>query len=495
MIVTLMFATVLVGLLIGAPIAVSLGFGGAVGIVLEYGSLDAGSLAISNSVSTTLANPVLAAIPLYMMMAQVLVKCGIATDLFDLAQRLLRWLPGGLTIAGIVTAAGFATVSGSSSATVATVGGTALPEMLRRGVPRRQATGALVCAGTLGILIPPSGVLILYGFVTNTSVGKLFTAGILPGVLIVVLMCSYVMYTELRSRAVASRAARAATPAPSARVSSRRSATQPAVAAAVGAGASHHSSDASSVLTLPAPAALGGPVGSDNEDVPAAPIDTTYDLPPVHWGVIPSLFVIPLVLGGIYLGYLTPVEAAAVGVVYGIVIGVIRRRLGWSEIGHSIKDAVQMGGMILAIIAGAGIFATAASLGQVPQSFADMLNGWGLSKGMFVAVTIVLLLLLGCFLDATSVILTVMPILLPLITAMDIDLIWFGILLVMSMEIGAVHPPVGINLYVMRGIRPDIPLSEILLGALPFALTLLLALILVALIPGIATWLPGFMHH
>ncbi|MCW2780319.1 MAG: TRAP-type C4-dicarboxylate transport system, large permease component [Marmoricola sp.] len=494
MIVTLMFVTVLVGLLIGAPIAVSLGFGGAVGIVLQYGSLSAGSLAISNSVSTTLSNPVLAAIPLYMMMAQVLVKCGIATDLFDLAQRLLRWLPGGLTIAGIVTAAGFATVSGSSSATVATVGGTALPEMLRRGVPRRQATGALVCAGTLGILIPPSGVLILYGFVTNTSVGKLFTAGILPGVLIVVLMCSYVMYIELRSRAVLSKAARVATQAPSDRRSGRRSAKQPAVAAAVGAGASHHSSGGSSVLTLAAPT-IDGAAGRDNLELPTPPSDSTYDLPSVHWGVIPSLFVIPLVLGGIYLGYLTPVEAAAVGVVYGIVIGVIRRRLGWSEIGNSIKDAVQMGGMILAIIAGAGIFATAASLGQVPQSFADMLNGWGLSKGMFVAVTIVLLLLLGCFLDATSVILTVMPILLPLITAMNIDLIWFGILLVMSMEIGAVHPPVGINLYVMRGIRPDIPLSEILLGALPFALTLLLALILVALIPGIATWLPGFMHH
>lgn len=218
------------------------------------------------------------------------------------------------------------------------------------------------------------------------------------------------------------------------------------------------------------------------------------ELPRVHWGVLPSMFVIPLVLGGIYLGYFTPVEAAAVGVVYGIVVGIIRRRLGFRELGSGIASAVQTGGMILAIITGAGIFAMAASLAQVPQSFANMLEGWGLSKAMFVAVTIVLLLLLGCFLDATSVILTVVPILLPLLITMDVNLIWFGVLLVMSMEIGAVHPPVGINLYVMRGIRPDIPLSQILLGALPFALTLLLALLVVALLPALATWLPGFIH-
>lgn len=480
MIVTVMFATVIVGLLIGAPIAVSLGLGGAVGLVMQYGSLSAGSLAISNSVYTTLGNPVLAAIPLYMLMAQILVQCGIASDLFDLVQRVLHRVPGGLTIAGIITAGGFATISGSSSATVATVGGVALPEMLRRGVPRRQATGALVCAGTLGILIPPSAVLILYGFVTDTSVGQLFTAGLLPGLLIICVMSTWVLVDEYRRRRLAPRTVVTRAPEP--------------VATAVGAGSADEPAYTSSLADTMVPDDVSA--SGSGESLPDRAVGTVdiSQVPPVHWGVIPSLFVIPLVLGGIYLGLLTPVEAAAAGVLYGTLVGIARRRLGLREMGAALASAAQTGGMILAIIAGAGIFATSASLAQVPQSFANALTSWGLSTPLFIVVCILLLLVLGCFLDATSVILTVMPILLPLVHAMDIDLIWFGILLVMSMEIGAVHPPVGVNLYVMRGIRPDIPISEILLGALPFALSLLVALLLVAVFPGIATWLPGYVH-
>ena len=487
-----MFVTVIVGLLIGAPIAVSLGLGGSVGLVMQYGSLSAGSLAISNSAYTTLSNPVLAAIPLYMFMAQILVQCGIASDLFDLVQRALGRVPGGLTIAGIITAGGFATVAGSSSATVATVGGVALPEMLRRGVPRRQATGALVCAGTLGILIPPSGVLILYGFVTSTSVGQLFTAGLLPGLLIVTVMSSWVLFAEYRRRRQTLIAA-SSTPAPA---SAMAAAFPTPVAVGAGSDPAYVAAlnDALEVDEHPPPRAAArglDPAVLDGDAVGTIDVD---NLPPIRWGVIPSLMVIPIVLGGIYLGYLTPVEAAAVGVLYGTLIGVARRKLGLHEMGEAISTAVQTGGMILAVIACAGIFATAASLAQVPQAFADALTSWGLSKPLFIVVCIVLLLVLGCFLDATSVILTVMPILLPLVTALGIDLIWFGILLVMSMEIGAVHPPVGVNLYVMRGIRPDIPMSEILLGALPFALSLLVALLLVAVFPGIATWLPGYVH-
>jgi C4-dicarboxylate transporter DctM subunit len=478
MTVSLMFLALAIALLCGVPISLSLGASGALGILLTYGFGSTGILLIPQTIHESLSNMLLASLPLYMLMAYVMVQSGLARDLFDLAERVVRRLPGGLIIAGILSSGGFAAVAGSTTATVSTVGGVALPEMLRRGYPRGISAGALAMAGTLGILIPPSALLILYSFVSGASVGDLFAAGILPGIMLMIMMASYVVIREN------SRLKELGEPREALLVASQVS--------NVGNRKSMAASDSDLHSQYTGPDGRGTLSSSQQGRLELVGSAAPEELPPSGpLGVIVSLLIIPLVVGGIYMGWVTPVESAALGVFYAIILGVARRRLSINALYQAVKGASFIGAMILAIVAGASLFSKAAALTQVPMNVADAILGTEMSKAWFIVVMVLTFFVLGTFLDGIALISAVIPVLLPVLAMYEIDMVWFGILLIMSVEIGAVTPPLGVSLLVLRGIRPDYTEGEIIRGTAPFALIGVLGIAIVATFPTVATLLPG----
>ena len=475
MTMTLMFVVLALALMCGVPIAVSLAASGSVGILMVYGFSDSAILLIPQTIHETLSNLLLASLPLYMFMAYVMVQSGMARDLFDLAERAVRRLPGGLIIAGILTSGGFAAIAGSTTATVSTVGGVALPEMLRRGYPRKISAGALAMAGTLGILIPPSALLILYAFVSGASVGDLFSAGVVPGIMLMLMMSAYVVIHE-----VVGRQSSTATGNSHALVDGKRPV---AVGAAVGGEgrATGIASEGRTDLT-----------DNERDRLDLLGSSAPEDMPPSSvFGVLMSLAIIPLIVSSIYFGWVTPVESAALGTLYAVCLGLAKRRLTMASLYQAVRGAASTGAMILTIIAGAGLFSKAATLAQFPMTVANSLRDADLSKAGFIALMVLIFFALGTFLDGTALISAVIPVLLPILAIYEVDLVWFGILLIMSVEIGAVTPPLGVSLLVLRSIRPDYTDGEIIKGATPFALIGVLAIVLVAVFPAIAIWLPG----
>ncbi|AWN14798.1 TRAP transporter large permease [Salinisphaera sp. LB1] len=429
----LMLVALFALLILGVPIAIALLISGVLGYMLTIG-VDPGINALAQISYSDVNSFVIIAIPLYIFMGQIMLKGEAGRDLFDFAQRMTRRLPGGLVIAAILASAIFAAISGSSTATAATIGSISIPEMIKRGYDKRMAAGAVAVAGSLGILIPPSISLILYSLVTGASVGKLFLAGILPGLMLALLFAAY---TVVRT-----------------------------------AGGSL------------APA--GAPAGT-------AAADTGLDLPPMSLGMIGSLAMIVVVLGSIYAGLATPTEAAAIGVAYALILTlVVKRTLGARLLGLATLDSVKTSAMILMLIAGASVFGNTLSLLRVPQDVASWLDTLQLAQWQFLIAINALYLLLGMFMDASAAILVTVPILLPALKALDIDLIWFGVILVINMEIGAVTPPVGMNLFVVQSLSDDYTITDVLRGSLPYALMGLVGLALVILFPQIALWLPSF---
>jgi C4-dicarboxylate transporter DctM subunit len=389
--------------------------------------VEPGMTALAQLTYTDLSSFVIIAIPLYILMGQIMLKGESGRDLFDLAQRVVGRLPGGLAVAATVASAIFAAISGSSTATAATIGSISVPEMCDRGYDKRMAAGVVAVAGTLGILIPPSISFILYSLVTDASVGKLFMAGVVPGIMLAFMFCLYSIYWAWNK--------------------TQRGGVKQSIA---------------------------------REHVP------------LTWGMLGSLLMIPLILGGIYTGWFTPTEAAGVGVVYAFILTTFfKRTLTWSRLVDALRDSVVTSCMILMLIAGAGVFGNTLSLLRVPQDFATWLEGLQLTSWQFMIAVNLLYLLLGMFMDASAAILVTVPILLPGLEALHIDLIWFGVILVINMEIGAVTPPVGMNLFVVKGLRPDYTIRDVLIGSLPYATLGLVGLALVVIFPQIALWLPS----
>jgi len=301
--------------------------------------------------------------------------------------------------------------------------------MLDRGYERRMAMGSVAVAGTHGILIPPSMSFTLYSRVTDTSVGKLFLAGVLPGIMLALL---FALYTVLKA---------------------------------------WRFSDKSNIVHH-----------EDEHEIP------------LTWGMLGSLLMIPLVLGGIYTGWFTPTEAAGVGVVYALLLTtILKRTLTWKRFWDAARDSVVTSAMILMLIAGASVFGNTLSLLRVPQDVAMWLEGMHLATWQFLIAVNILYLILGMFMDASAAILVTIPILLPGLQALHIDLIWFGVILVMNMEIGAVTPPVGMNLFVVQALREDFTIREVLMGSLPYACVGLLGLAIVMVFPQLALMLPGHL--
>lgn len=368
-------------------------------------------------------------VPLFILMGQVSFHAGISRRLFDTAHTLLDYLPGGLAIATIGACSMFAAICGSTNASVATMATVSLPEMKRYGYSATLSAGSVVAGGSLGILIPPSVIFIIYGIATEQSIGKLFAAGIFPGILLSVLFCiAILIWTHLRPEI-----------APHGEKSTLKA----------------------KLLAIS--------------------------------GVAETVLLFSLVMGGLFFGIFTPTEAGAIGAGGAIVLGVARRRLSLRGFGLAVMESTRISCMILVIVAGAITFGHFLAFTRLPFAAANWVVGLPLPEQAIMVLIVFVYLIGGCFMDALAMVLLTIPILFPLVTAMGFDPIWFGVIIVLVAEMGAMTPPVGINVYVLSGIAREIPLETIFKGAIPFVFCVLTCIFLLMIFPQIALFLPGLM--
>ena len=372
---------------------------------------------------------VLTAIPLFIFMGEVLLHSELSIRLYDGAAAVLGRLPGGLLHANVGSCAIFAAISGSSLATAATIGTVALPELEKRGYENKIACGSLAAGGTLGILIPPSISMIIIGAMTEQSIAKLFIAGVFPGIMLVGLFISYIVVR---------------------------------------------------VIMQPQ---LAPPFEKRPLKLRALSIIRMW----------PVMVIMLFVLGGIYLGVTTPTEAAAVGAFMAMVFALIYRKLNWPTLKASLLGAVKITAMLLFIIVGAMILSGILGLLKVPFKMVAWVASLPFPPLVILIGIYIMYLFLGCFLDGLALVVLTVPIVFPIIRALGFDTVWFAVALVILVECCLLTPPVGTNVYVIHGLRPGRPMSEVILGAMPFFFMMLVGLAIITAFPIIATWLPGTM--
>lgn len=425
----LFFITFLV-LFSGIPIAFALILV-SVGFLYFFG--DPGGLAaIPNTFVGELSSFALLTIPLFVLLGSTIGASRAGKDLYESLHRWMCKIPGGLVIANIFGCGVFAAMCGSSPATAAAIGRVGIPEMIRRNVSPRLATGAIAAGGTLGILIPPSITFIIYGIVTHTSIARLFLAGVIPGILLVIIFSAYAWASSYRQLSK--------TP--------------------LQAVENYTMSEKMSGLIR----------------------------------VLPFLAIIISVTVVMYGGFATPSEVAAIAAFLALVLVVIvykTWRLG--ELWLIMREAVRESCMILMIVAGAAVYAYMMSYLYITQSLAEWMFSWDLVNWQLILILNLFLLIAGFFLPAVSIILMSMPVILPVLIHNDVNLVWFAVMMTINLEIGLIHPPLGLNLFVIRGVAPQVPLRDIMMGSLPFVLLMLAFIFLLAIFPGVATWLPDIL--
>jgi tripartite ATP-independent transporter DctM subunit len=414
-------------MLVGLPIAAVMMGVGLVGGMIAFG--DAFFVSTASIAWGTLSENGLTAIPLFVLLGELLLRSGMADGMYRAFAAWFGRLPGGLLHTNIGCCALFAATSGSSVATAATVGTVALPSLRRNGYPMPDALGSLAAGGTLGILIPPSVNMIIYGSMTNTSVGKLFVAGIVPGLL---LSGAFMLYIAIKATV-------------------RRDPIRHGV-------------------------------------VPLA-----EKLAALREVVLP-LLIFGMVMGTLYLGIATATESAAIGVVAALVLIAGSRRLSLELLTNCFLSSARTTGMILLIVLAAFVLNLALSLTGVGEALTQWVTGFGLSQWQMLVALIGFYLVLGMFMDTLSMMVATIPLSFPVATALGVDPIWFGIFIVIMCELGLITPPVGMNLFVVQGIRPDRGgLDDVIRGALPYAVIMILVTLLLIAFPQIVLWLPGKM--
>lgn len=419
-------------LLAGQWTAFALGTVGMLILYLAKGMI--GLEVLSSVVWNNTASYILVAVPLFLLMGDLILRSGVSRHFYRGVVVLLRWLPGGLLHANIMSCAIFSAVSGSSVATAATVGTVAIPEMTARNYTPRMIFGSLAAGGTLGILIPPSIVMILYGALVEANIARLFMAGLIPGI---VLAGVFMVYIAIRI------------------------ALNPALA----------------------------PEGQSREASPDEP--TAGDA--LH--VLPIFALLAAVLGSIYAGLATPTEAGALGAIGALVLGLAYRGLSFAVLREALMSAVRTTCMVVFIIVGAQILATALTYSGASRAISEWVLALGLSKWAFFAVLVLLYLVLGFFVDGLSMIYMTLPVLLPLVQAFEFDLIWFGIVLTILIELGQITPPVGLNLFTIHAISGGKSFGEVARGAAPYVALMLGMILVLAVFPGLALWLPEQMSR
>lgn len=413
----------------GVPIAFGLGII-SLAFLVWFQGLDSLSV-VAETFYAGLDDFTLVSIPMFIMMGAAIGASPAGKDLYEALDRWLYRVPGGLVISNIGACGLFAALTGSSPACCAAIGKMGIPEMRRRGVPDEIAAGSICAGGTLGILIPPSITFILYGIATETSIGKLFLAGVLPGVMLIGLFILWTLFAMWR---------RGYRPyAPGFRYSWR-------------------------------------------EKFGAIP------------RVVPFLAIIGAVLFALYGGVATPSEAAGVGAALCVILAIVIYRMWNAQSWWTIlRDTMRESVMILMIIAAAVLFGYMLTSLYLTQTLAQAIAEMEVNRWVLMGLINVFLLVLGCFIPPAAIILMTAPILLPIITAAGFDPIWFGVIMTINMEVGLITPPVGLNLFVVNGIAPDISIAKIMWGSLPYVVCMLLGIVILSVFPEIATWLPSLV--
>jgi len=373
----------------------------------------------------------LSVIPMFILMGTFAFASGISKRLYETAYTWVGQLRGGLTMATVLACAGFAAICGSTAATAATMGKIALPEMKKYNYDDTLATGTVAASGTLGILIPPSTILIVYGILTEQSIGKLFIAGVLPGLLLTLFFIATVAILCLRNPSI-------------------------------------------------------GPPGT-----------------PTNWktklrattGIIEAMILFLLAIGGLFLGWFSPTQAGAIGAGGALLIGLARRQLNWRVFFEAGKEGLRTSCMVIFIITGAVIFGHFMAVSTIPFILADWLARLHISPMAVMGIIIFIYFMGGFFMDSMALIVVTIPIFFPVVIKLGFDPIWFGVIVVLVAEMGVITPPVGVNVFVIKGIAPDVPLETIFKGIFPFLFALIICTIILVIFPQIATYLPSFISY
>ena len=414
-------------MLVGMPIATVMLLLAVVGGMAAFG--EAFLISGASVLWGTMSENGLTSIPLFVLLGELLLRSGMADRMYQAFAGWLGGLPGGLLHTNIGCCALFAATSGSSVATAATIGTVALPSLQRHGYPMREALGSLAAGGTLGILIPPSVNMIIYGSMTNNSVGKLFIAGIIPGLLLTGLFMVYIYI----------------------------------MAKATGMNVKHEPVPLAARMRL-----LGN--------------------------ITQPVIIFAIVMGSLYFGIATATESAAIGVVVAVMFIAVSGKLSTSLLQACFLSSARTTGMILLITTAAFVLNLALSLTGIGEALTKWVTGFGLSKTALLLVLILFYLLLGMFMDTLSMMVATIPLTYPIITSVGVDPIWFGIFIVIMCELGLITPPVGMNLFVVQGIRPDKgSVSDVIIGAFPYAIIMILFTFLLMAFPQIVTFLPENM--
>ena len=406
-------------------------------VLILVGTLGIASIAGWNAAISTLSSePFIIAgsvpliiIPLFVFMGNLATLSGMSRDLYAAAYSWFGHMRGGLASATITACAGFAALSGSSVASAVTMGQVALPEMKRFGYGARLSTGCVAAGGTLGILIPPSTGFIVYAILTETSIGKLFLAGMLPGILLALLF----------------------------------------------------------ILTIIVTTRLNPELG------PPGPVRTLSDRLTSSAKAVPMLGIVLVTIGGIYSGIFTVSEASGIGALLALLFALYRRTLTWRTLQTALLNTMHTTAFVFLIIIGAHVFAPFLALSEIPQNLGAGIAALDLGRYGILAIILVCYIILGTFMEGFAILVLTLPIVDPLIRDFGFDPIWFGVVMVIVLEMGLISPPVGVNVFVVKGIAKDVPMGEIFKGILPFWLAMMVCLVLIVIFPEIAMFLPETM--
>ncbi|MCX5993165.1 MAG: TRAP transporter large permease [Chloroflexi bacterium] len=416
--------------LLRMPVAFAMAFVGLIGFSIVV-TPAAGMNLLARDFFDIFSSYSLTVIPMFTLMGCIASESGMSRRLYDAGYVLFSRFPGGLALATVMGCAGFAAINGSTSATAAAMGKVCIPEMKRYKYDDSLATGIVAAAGTLGIMIPPSTIFIVYGILTEQSIGKLFMAGVFPGLLIAaLLMAAVAIICKFNPRLA-----------------------------------------------------------------PAGEPSTFKEKMEALTGIIEMLFLFCFVILGLFFGWFSPTQAGAAGVAGAIIIGLITRQLTWAGFVNALKDTVRITCMVMLIVAGATVFGHFIAITTIPMMLTEWVGALPLPPVAIMGIIIIIYIIGGCFMDSLALITLTIPIFYPVVLALGFDPIWFGVIIVLVTEIGVITPPVGLNVYVIKGIAPDIPLETIFKGITPFLAALIVAAVILLAFPQIATFLPSLAKY
>lgn len=416
--------------LLGMPVAFTMAFVGVVGFSVLKGA-DAGLGILARDFWERFSSYDLTVIPMFVFMGSIAFYAGMSGRLYEGAYTIFGKWRGGLAMATVVATAGFSAICGSTSATAAAMGKVAIPEMRRHGYDPGLACGCMAASGSLGIMIPPSTIFIVYGILSEQSIGKLFIAGVIPGL---ILAFFFVIAVYIWSR--------------------------------------FHPTSA-----------------------PAGGATTLRQKLMGVTGLFEMVFLFALVLGGLFGGLFSPTQAAGVGTAAAIFIGLVRMQLNFSKFWLAIKDTLQITAMIMMIVAGATVFGHFMAVTGIPGAASDFLGGLPVPSWVVMILILAMYLVAGMFMDSLAMVTLTVPILYPTVVTLGYDPIWFGVIIVLVVEMGVITPPVGINVYIIKGVAPDVPMGKIFKGSMAFLAGMIILAALLLIFPILATWLPSFVTY